>query len=32
MEAYNELYIDEAIENLGVMIEYTVCDLGFEPD
>ena len=32
MEAYNELYIDEAMENLGVMIEYIVCDLGFDPD
>lgn len=30
--AYNELYLDDAMQNLGDMIDYAVCDLGFEPD
>lgn len=32
MTAYNELYLDVAMNNLGDMVEYAVCDLGFEPD
>ncbi len=32
MNAYNELYLDDAMQNLGDMIDYAVCDLGFEPD
>lgn len=30
--AYSELYLDDAMHNLGDMIEYAVCDLGYEPD
>lgn len=30
--AYSELYLDDAMNNLGDMIEYAVCDLGFDPD
>lgn len=30
--AYNELYLDDAMSNLGDMVEYTVCRLGFDPD
>lgn len=30
--AYNESYLDDAMANLGDMVEYAVCDLGFEPD
>lgn len=30
--AYNELYLDDAMQNLGDMVDYAVCDLGFEPD
>ena len=30
--AYNESYLDDAMANLGDMIEYAVCDLGYEPD
>ena len=30
--AYNELYLDDAMYNLADMVEYAVCDLGFEPD
>ena len=30
--AYNELYLDDAMNNLGDMIDYAVCDLGFLPD
>lgn len=32
INAYNELYLDDAMQNLGDMIEFAVCDLGFEPD
>ena len=32
MHAYNELYLDDAMQNLGDMVEYAVCDLGFDPD
>ena len=31
-EAYSELYLDDAMHNLGDMVEYAVCDLGFDPD
>ena len=30
--AYSELYLDDAMNNLGDMIEYAVCDLNFDPD
>lgn len=30
--AYSELYLDDAMNNLGDMVEYAVCDLGFDPD
>lgn len=30
--AYSELYLDDAMHNLGDMVEYAVCDLGFNPD
>ena len=30
--AYSELYLDDAMSNLGDMVEYAVCDLGFDPD
>lgn len=30
--AYSELYLDDAMHNLGDMVEYAVCDLGFVPD
>ena len=30
--AYNESYLDDAMANLGDMVEYAVCDLGFDPD
>ena len=32
MNAYSELYLDDAMNNLGDMVEYAVCDLGFDPD
>ena len=32
MGAYSELYLDDAMNNLGDMVEYAVCDLGFDPD
>lgn len=32
MNAYSELYLDDAMNNLGDMVEYAVCDLGFEPN
>ena len=32
MTAYNELYLDDAMHNLADMVDYAVCDLGFEPD
>ena len=32
MNAYSELYLDDAMHNLGDMIEYAVCDLEFDPD
>lgn len=30
--AYSELYLDDAMHNLGDMVEYAVCDLGYDPD
>lgn len=30
--AYNELYLDDAMNNLGDMVDFAVCDLGFDPD
>lgn len=32
MHAYNEMYLDDAMLNLADMIDYAVCDLGFNPD
>ena len=32
MSAYSELYLDDAMNNLGDMVEFAVCDLGFDPD
>lgn len=32
MNAYSELYLDDAMHNLGDMLEYAVCDLGYDPD
>ncbi|MDO4488276.1 MAG: helix-turn-helix transcriptional regulator [Eubacteriales bacterium] len=30
--AYSESYLNDAMENLGDMVDYSVCDLGFDPD
>ena len=30
--AYNELYLDDAMNNLGDMVDFAVCDLSFDPD
>ena len=30
--AYSELYLDDAMENLGSMIDYAVGECGLEPD
>ena len=30
--AYNESYLDDAMQNLGDMMEYAVCDCGYDPD
>ena len=32
MHAYNEMYLDDAMLNLADMIDYAVCDLGFNPE
>lgn len=32
MNAYNETYLDDAMQNLGDMVEYAVCDCGYDPD
>ena len=32
MNAYIELYLDDAMQNLGDMVEYAVCDCGYDPD
>ena len=30
--AYSELYLDDAMNNLGDMVDFAVHDLGYEPD
>ena len=30
--AYSELYLDDAMLSLGDMLEYAICDCGYEPD
>ena len=32
MNAYSELYLDDAMNNLGDMVDYALCDLGFDAD
>lgn len=32
MHAYSELYLDDAMHNLGDMVDYAVCDCGYDPD
>ena len=32
MSAYSELYLDDAMNNLGDMVEYAVCDMSYDPD
>ena len=32
MSAYNESYLDDAMQNLDDMVEYAVCDCGYDPD
>ena len=32
IRAYNESYLDDAMQNLGDMVEYAVCDCGYDPD
>ena len=32
MNAYSGLYLDDAMQNLGDMVEYAVCDCGYDPD
>ena len=32
MSAYSESYLDDAMQNLGDMVEYAVCDCGYDPD
>lgn len=32
MNAYSELYLDDAMQNLGDMVEYAVSDCGYNPD
>lgn len=32
MNAYSELYLDDAMENLGSMVDYAVGECGLEPD
>ena len=32
MSAYSELYLDDAMQNLGDMVDYAVCDLEYDPD
>ena len=32
MNAYSELYLDDAMNNLGDMVDFAVRDLGFNPD
>ena len=30
--AYSELYLDDAMNNMGDMVEYALCTLGYKPD
>lgn len=32
MSAYNELYLDDAMANMGDMVEYALCGLGLQPE
>lgn len=32
MNAYSELYLDDAMENLGSMVDYAVGECGLPPD
>lgn len=32
MNAYDKSYLNDAMENLGDMIDYAICDLGYNPD
>ena len=32
IHAYDESYLDDAMCNLGDMLEYAICDCGYEPD
>ena len=32
MHAYSEVYLDDAMQNLGDMLDFAVCDCGFQPD
>ena len=32
MNAYSELYLDDAMNNLGDMVDFAIHDLGYEPD
>ena len=32
MNAYNELFLDDAMHNLADMLDYAICDLNYEPD
>ena len=32
ISAYSELYLDDAMCNLGDMMEFALCDLGYDPD
>lgn len=32
IHAYNELYLDDAMQNLGDMVEYALRDCGYAPD
>lgn len=32
MNAYDKSYLNDAMENLGDMIDYAICDLGYTPD
>lgn len=30
--AYEETYLNDAMNNLGDMLDYAICDLGYEPE
>lgn len=32
MHAYNKSYLNDAMENLGDMLDYAICDLGYDPN